>query len=203
MVQKLSLAIIWVIGNPCRPLEIGVSVSERPGLLFCVKSCSSACLWQNMVHFHPQHWNHSTEISATNFSSKKRAFDLLWAQFKNNISLITTRIFNGSNPAASLALAYAHEPSVRARLLVDSYVIHTQFESNNTFTKQFVDNSCICRYTSVLHDDVIKWKHFPRYWPFVWGIHRPFVWGIHRSRWIPRTKASDAGLWCFLWSAPE
>ena len=23
------------------------------------------------------------------------------------------------------------------------------------------------------HDDVIKWKHFPRYWPFVWGIHWP------------------------------
>ena len=44
-----------------------------------------------------------------------------------------------------------------------------------------------------LHDDVIKWKHFPRNWPFVWGIHR--------SRWIPRTKASEAELWCFLWSA--
>ena len=24
----------------------------------------------------------------------------------------------------------------------------------------------------VKHDDVIKWKHFPRYWPFVRGIHR-------------------------------
>ena len=46
-----------------------------------------------------------------------------------------------------------------------------------------------------LHDDVIKWKHFPCYWPFVRGIHR--------SRWIPRTKASDAELWCFIWSAPE
>ena len=45
------------------------------------------------------------------------------------------------------------------------------------------------------HDDVIKWKHFPRYWPFVRGIHR--------SRWIPRTKASDAEPLCFLWSAPE
>ena len=22
-----------------------------------------------------------------------------------------------------------------------------------------------------IHDDVIKWKHFPRYWPFVRGIH--------------------------------
>ena len=42
------------------------------------------------------------------------------------------------------------------------------------------------------HDDVIKWKHFSRNWPFVWGIHR--------SRWIPHTKASDAELWCFLWS---
>ena len=49
--------------------------------------------------------------------------------------------------------------------------------------------------SSVLHDDVIKWKQFLRYWPFVRGIHR--------SRWIPRTKASAAELWCFLWSAPE
>ena len=47
----------------------------------------------------------------------------------------------------------------------------------------------------LLHDDVIKWKHFPRNWPFVRGIHR--------SRWIPHTKASDAELWCFLWSASE
>ena len=26
-----------------------------------------------------------------------------------------------------------------------------------------------------LHDDDIKWKHFPRYWPFVRGIHRSTV----------------------------
>ena len=25
------------------------------------------------------------------------------------------------------------------------------------------------------HDDVIKWKHFPRYWPFSRGIHRSSV----------------------------
>ena len=45
---------------------------------------------------------------------------------------------------------------------------------------------CIC------HDDVINWKHFPRYWPFA-----------RRFRWIPFTKASDVELWCFLWSASE
>ena len=28
-------------------------------------------------------------------------------------------------------------------------------------------------------DDVIKWKHFPRYWPFVRGIHRsPVLYGM-------------------------
>ena len=46
-----------------------------------------------------------------------------------------------------------------------------------------------------VHDDVIKWKHFPRNWPYVRGIHR--------SRWIPHTKAIDAEFWCFLWSASE
>ena len=39
-------------------------------------------------------------------------------------------------------------------------------------------------YLRFIHDDVIKWKHFPRYWPFMRGIH----W----RRWIPITKASDA-----------
>ena len=33
--------------------------------------------------------------------------------------------------------------------------------------------------SSQYHDDVMKWKHFPRNWPF------------------------DAELWCFLWSASE
>ena len=46
-----------------------------------------------------------------------------------------------------------------------------------------------------VHDDVIKWKHFPRYWPLCGEFTGP--------RWIPRTKASDAELWYYLWSASE
>ena len=44
------------------------------------------------------------------------------------------------------------------------------------------------------HDDVIKWKHFWRYWPLCGEFTG--------HRWIPCTKTSDAELWCFLWSAP-
>ena len=34
-----------------------------------------------------------------------------------------------------------------------------------------------------LHDDFIKWKHFPRYWPFVRGIHRSPVNSPHKGQW--------------------
>ena len=43
-------------------------------------------------------------------------------------------------------------------------------------------------------DDAIKWKHFPRYWPFVRVIHR---WRVKSP-----TKAKDAELWYFLLSTP-
>ena len=32
------------------------------------------------------------------------------------------------------------------------------------------------------HDDVIKWKHFPRYRPFVWGIPRSPVNSPHKGQ---------------------
>ena len=32
------------------------------------------------------------------------------------------------------------------------------------------------------HDDVIKWKYFPRYWPFVRGIHRSPVNSSHKGQ---------------------
>ena len=34
-----------------------------------------------------------------------------------------------------------------------------------------------------VHDDVIKWKHFPRYWFFVRGIHRSPVNSPHKGQW--------------------
>ena len=46
-----------------------------------------------------------------------------------------------------------------------------------------------------IHDDVIKWKHFPRYWPFVLVIH----WSPVNSP----NKATGAEFWCFLWFVSE
>ena len=35
----------------------------------------------------------------------------------------------------------------------------------------------------ISHDDVINWKHFPRYWPFVRGIHRSPVNSPYKGQW--------------------
>ena len=61
----------------------------------------------------------------------------------------------------------------------------------------------------VQHDDVIRWKHFPRYWPFVRGIHRSPVNSPHKGQrrgalmfslicawingWVNNDKAGDLG----------
>ena len=67
-----------------------------------------------------------------------------------------------------------------------------------------------------IHDDVIKWKHFPSYWPFVRGIHRSSVNSPRKGQWRgtlmflfdlhPNTRLSKQswGWWfetlsCSLW----
>ena len=37
----------------------------------------------------------------------------------------------------------------------------------------------------------------------IFRVTGPLCGGITGHRWISHTKANDAGLWCFLWSAPD
>ena len=49
------------------------------------------------------------------------------------------------------------------------------------------------------HDDVIKWKHFPRYWPFVRGIHRSPVNSPHKGQWRGALVFSLICVWINGW----
>ena len=48
---------------------------------------------------------------------------------------------------------------------------------------------------TVSHDDVIKWKRFPRYWPFVQGIHR----SPHKGQWRGALMFSLIYVWINSW----
>ena len=52
---------------------------------------------------------------------------------------------------------------------------------------------------SVSHDDVIKWKYFPRYWPFVRGIHRSPVNSPHKGQWRGALMISLTCAWISGW----
>ena len=47
----------------------------------------------------------------------------------------------------------------------------------------------------ITHEDAIKWKHFPRYWPFVRGIHRSPVNSPHKGLW----RRALMSLWSASW----
>ena len=49
------------------------------------------------------------------------------------------------------------------------------------------------------YDDVIKWKHFPRYWPFVQGIHRSPVNSPHKGQWRGALVFSLIAAWIDGW----
>ena len=61
---------------------------------------------------------------------------------------------------------------------------HGQFSDRDAYPFQ-IDRIAlrIILVVSELHDEVIKWKHFPRYWPFVRGIHRSTVNSPHKGQW--------------------
>ena len=55
-------------------------------------------------------------------------------------------------------------------------------------------NSCIYN-----HVDVIKWKYFPRYWPFLRGINRSPVNSPHKDQWRGALMLSLICAWIDGW----
>ena len=61
-------------------------------------------------------------------------------------------------------------------------------------------SSCLKQLLLALHhDDVINWKHLPRYWPFVRGIHRSPVNSPHKGQWRGALMFSLICIWINDW----
>ena len=50
-----------------------------------------------------------------------------------------------------------------------------------------------------LHIDIIKWKHFLRYWPFMWGIHWSLMNSPHQGQWCGALMFSLICVWINSW----
>ena len=76
------------------------------------------------------------------------------------------------------------EQCVRVCGFNHTYILHTTH--NSVDRRDRITSSFSQVVTSILftpHNDVIKWKHFPRYWPFARGPHRSPVNFPHKGQW--------------------
>ena len=61
---------------------------------------------------------------------------------------------------------------------------------------RFAPINTVCLFNQ---DNVIKWEHFPRYWPFVRGIHRSPVNCHHKGQWRGALMLSLICAWINGW----
>ena len=73
-------------------------------------------------------------------------------------------------------------------VLMRHWISHTYLQDYHT------------EYTHICNDDVIKWKHFPRYWPFVRGFHRSPVNFPHNGQWRGALTFSLICAWIDRWA---
>ena len=99
---------------------------------------------------------------------------------------------NEDSKISGFTRTYAHVQFMSMRIVQVDRTLWCMFYKAIDGRSKFCDKIIggMCAYGCVrlpllikLHDDVIKWRHFPRYWSFVPGIHRSPVNSPHKSSW--------------------
>ena len=96
-----------------------------------------------------------------------------------------------------LVILFSPSPCVSNYFLPDvHWNVYTRHRKYTVYTKNHVHDSrspvFLC---GSVHDDVIKWKYFPIYWPFVRGIHRSPVNSPHKGQWRVALMFSSICAW--------
>ena len=71
--------------------------------------------------------------------------------------------------------------------------------TGNQWIINFSNKGLVIQKLFAFHDDVIKWRHFPRYWPFVQRIHRSPVNSPHKGRWHGALMFPLICVWINVW----
>ena len=94
--------------------------------------------------------------------------------FDDVIMILSDRLF--LLPGYAMSHKYSPVFVIVFKIVIQCILIFWEFLWSMLLRGYFIDGGSI-------HDDVIKWKHFPRYRPFVRGIHRSPVNSPHKGQW--------------------
>ena len=119
---------------------------------------------------------------------------LVWYIYQYH-HLILHNYFQKYNSCFALFWLLCPLPKLRTRTIINIFVtfgnkiqlkIRSEREFHRSHRPLWMTSSgpmIYTKYKIIDHDDVIKWKHFPCYWPFVRGIHRSPVNSPHKGQW--------------------
>ena len=109
-------------------------------------------------------------------------------------------IYSSSNKNAKIVhMLYIYITRLTSLMYILTQMSFTAFRCAlyTVWAVKYKQDTCIVvlRY----HDDVMKWKHFPRYWPFVRRIHRSTVNSPHKGQWRGALVFSLICVWINGW----
>ena len=150
----------------------------------------------------PKNWTYETDILLTSKSTCNEHVKQCWSETSENVlrKWPKTRFFtyfgvlNGPKigplgpmfhtPLKVLAMSMRNNTNVKP--------VHTFWESDHSPQFLLTLGSKMDQKMGLWgpfcthlwnHDDVIKWKNFPRFWPLVRGIHRSPMNSPHKGQW--------------------
>ena len=94
---------------------------------------------------------------------------------------------------------HADEIYKHHHVLICRYVLISSLYCATPFLDIRIIELCVANLDWLHLDDVIKWKHFLRYWPFVRGIHRWPVNSPHKGQWRGTLMCSLICAWLNGW----
>ena len=124
----------------------------------------------------------------------------------------------GSHVGPMIFAIWVHNTRVTETVCVEHWVILQVVITANILVSIFVIFTIVLQKSSKLniaskiwlstdnddmkaksHDDVVKWKHFPRYWPFTRRNHRSPVNSPHKDQWHGALMFSSISVWTNGW----
>ena len=89
--------------------------------------------------------------------------------------------------------------SLKLRITVRGGIVDALVSMKHQIICNHDDDSVVTSIIGTIYDDVIKWKHFRRYWPFVREIHRSPVNSPHKGHWRGALTFSLICVWINGW----
>ena len=119
------------------------------------------------------------------FIIKVKCIASIESTVNDKLKLMTTMITYAFCGSAVFSCArYSYALQRRAYFLYINWIqILVVITTSVTISLYKYYMTCYRDRCSLFHYDVIKWKHFPRHWPFVRGIRRSPVNSLHKGQW--------------------